>query len=217
MRLAEAGENKVERTTLVIDDAVLPGPSVDRLARRAILVRERPAAVMEPESLARVMVTSVSRHLDDATDQTAGRPDTSVADLDCLVLKRRNLGFVFLDQIGGLSVVIEPAFLISADPDADQVARDVMLLRKAVQRLAGNELLRDLAFELNAVSAVLCHGLSLCENPASLVSPLNPTRPPSGAHSISASKIDPLGSSFLLCFWRFLLSWSLGLFLCSMA
>jgi hypothetical protein len=46
---------------------------------------------------------------------------------------------------------------------------DVVTLCKAVQRLAGNELLRDLAFEIDAVTAVLCHGLSLFENPASLV------------------------------------------------
>lgn len=44
-----------------------------------------------------------------------------------------------------------------------------MTLCKAVQGLAGDELLRDLAFEIDAVTAVLCHGLSLFENPASLV------------------------------------------------
>jgi hypothetical protein len=42
--------------------------------------------VMDPENLAPVMMASGSRHLDDATDQTAGRADSSVADLDRLVL-----------------------------------------------------------------------------------------------------------------------------------
>jgi hypothetical protein len=30
-------------------------------------------------------------------------------------------GFVFLDQVGGSSIVVEGAFLVFADPDTDQV------------------------------------------------------------------------------------------------
>src|SRR5579864_1768980 len=86
VRLAQAREDEVERTAFVIDDAVTPAPGVDSLGRMADLIRERSAAVMDPETLARVMVASGGRHLDDATDQTAGRADASVADLDRLVL-----------------------------------------------------------------------------------------------------------------------------------
>lgn len=38
--------------------------------------------------------------------------------------------------------------LMFADPDADQIARDIVMLREDVQRFAGDELLRDPALNL---------------------------------------------------------------------
>ena len=57
-----------------------------------------------------------------------------------------------------MGVVIERAGLQLADPDADQVARQVMPLGERMKRLTGDELLRDLTFELDTVRAVTCLG-----------------------------------------------------------
>jgi hypothetical protein len=48
-------------------------------------------------------------------------------------------GLVFLQEIGGLGIVIQPAFLIFAYPDPNQIARQIVPFRQAVQRLAGDE------------------------------------------------------------------------------
>jgi hypothetical protein len=44
-------------------------------------------------------------------------------------LECSDLGFILLQQVGGLHVVIERPGLILADPDADQLTRDVVSLR----------------------------------------------------------------------------------------
>src|SRR3546814_13858414 len=66
---------------------------------------------------------------------------------------------VVLDHVGRRRVLVERAGLVLLDPDADQVARDVVTLRQTVQRLAGENLLRDLPLELDAMGTVSCHGL----------------------------------------------------------
>jgi hypothetical protein len=43
-------------------------------------------------------------------------------------------------------------------PDADQLTRDIMPLGKRVQALPGNELLRDLPLERDAVGTLPGHG-----------------------------------------------------------
>ena len=69
------------------------------------------------------------------------------------------------------------------DPDADQIAAEVMPLRQAMQGLASEELLADLALERDAVGSMLsCHGPS-SENPAPRSIPQLPTCPAPGAHS----------------------------------
>jgi hypothetical protein len=44
------------------------------------------------------------------------------------------------------------------NPDANQLTRDIMPLGKRIQALPGNELLRDLPLELNAVGTLSGHG-----------------------------------------------------------
>ena len=56
--------------------------------------------------------------------------------------------------------LVEGAGLVLGDPDADQVARDLVALGEPVQGLAGEILLRHLALELDWIAAVLAHGLS---------------------------------------------------------
>ena len=74
-------------------------------------------------------------------------------------LQRHNLGFVFLEEIGCLGVFVQGTGFIPLNPDADQLTRDIMPLRKRLQALAGNKLLRDLPLELDAVGALLSgHG-----------------------------------------------------------
>jgi hypothetical protein len=72
--------------------------------------------------------------------------------------QRRNLGFVFLQEIGSLGVFVQGARFILLNPDADQLMRDIMPLGKRVQALPGNELLRDLPLERDAVGALSGHG-----------------------------------------------------------
>ena len=50
------------------------------------------------------------------------------------------------------------AGFILLNPDANQLTRDIMPLGKRVQALPGNELLRDLPLELNAVGTLSGHG-----------------------------------------------------------
>jgi hypothetical protein len=47
---------------------------------------------------------------------------------------------------------------ILLSPDSNQLTRDIMPLGKRVQALPGNELLRDLPLELNAVGTLSGHG-----------------------------------------------------------
>jgi hypothetical protein len=69
-----------------------------------------------------------------------------------------DLGFVFLEEIGSLGVFVQGARFILLNPDADQLTRDIMPLGKRVQALPGNELLRDLPLELDAVGMLSGHG-----------------------------------------------------------
>jgi hypothetical protein len=73
-------------------------------------------------------------------------------------LQRRNLGFVFLQEIGSLGVFVQGTGFIPLNPDADQLTRDIMPLGKRVQALAGEKLLRDLSLELDAVGTLSGHG-----------------------------------------------------------
>ena len=50
--------------------------------------------------------------------------------------ERGDPGLVLLDQVGGVSIVVKAACFVFVDPDADQVARDAVTLRKAVQRMS---------------------------------------------------------------------------------
>jgi hypothetical protein len=71
----------------------------------------------------------------------------------------RNLGFVFLQEIGSLGVFVQGTGFIPLNPDADQLTRDIMPLGKRVQALAGNKFLRDLPLERDAVGTLLSgHG-----------------------------------------------------------
>lgn len=73
-------------------------------------------------------------------------------------LKRGDPRRVLLDQVGRPRVLVERACLVLADPDPDQVARNVVALREPRQRLARQEFLSDLTLELDAVRSVLHHG-----------------------------------------------------------
>ena len=57
-----------------------------------------------------------------------------------------------------LGVFVQGARFILLNPDANQLTRDITPLGKRVQALPGNELLRDLPLELNAVGTLWGHG-----------------------------------------------------------
>src|SRR5271155_2257281 len=83
------------------------------------------------------------------------------------------------------------AGLVLLNPDPNQVSADVVALGEPVKGLAGQKLLSDLALKLDAVRAVLGHGLPSFESPArrsilsrQLVRPKGPT--PSGGHFFHA-------------------------------
>jgi hypothetical protein len=58
---------------------------------------------------------------------------------------------VFLEQVGCLHIVVQSTRFELADPDTDQLARDVVPLGQRVQRLAPDELLSNLPFERGTV------------------------------------------------------------------
>ena len=64
-----------------------------------------------------------------------------------------------LDRVGGGCIVVERASLVFLHPDAQEVARGVMALGQAEQRLARRVLLYDLALECDAVGTMSVHGL----------------------------------------------------------
>ncbi len=80
--------------------------------------------------------------------------------------ERRDSGLVLLEQIGGGCVLVKVAGFVLLNPDADQVSADVVAFGEPMKGLAGKKLLSDLALELNAVRALLGHGLPSFESPA---------------------------------------------------
>jgi hypothetical protein len=80
-----------------------------------------------------------------------------------------------LKQIGGCRIFLELASFVLLNPDPDQVSVSVIALGEPVKRLAGQELLSDLALELDAVGAVLGHGLPFFRKPGPTVNSLSPS------------------------------------------
>jgi hypothetical protein len=75
-------------------------------------------------------------------------------------------------------IPVEDASLVSLDPQADQIARDVVALRQPMERLARETLLSHPALELDAVRTMPGHGLPSFESPAwSSNLRLRPVRP----------------------------------------
>ena len=73
---------------------------------------------------------------------------------------------VLLKKVGRSGVFVEGAGLVPFDPDADQVARDIMALFQTVKRLASQIFLRDLTLKFDAVGSTLGDELSSFESPA---------------------------------------------------
>ena len=48
------------------------------------------------------------------------------------------MSLILLEQIGGLDVLVEGARVILLNPDADQIAANIVALREPVERLARN-------------------------------------------------------------------------------
>src|SRR5215204_4082563 len=67
------------------------------------------------------------------------------------------------EQGRGFDVRIELAALELGDPDADQVAREVVLARQPVEGRASGVLLHDLLLEREAVDAMTCHEPYSCK------------------------------------------------------
>ncbi len=63
------------------------------------------------------------------------------AKMTTALLGRCDQGFILLEKIGGLCVLIEAAGLVLLNPDPDQVPADVVSFGEPVKRLAGQELL----------------------------------------------------------------------------
>ena len=106
------------------------------------------------------------RDIEDAFRDESGRlllSRTAVSEIGERLLagqafEGRDPGLVFLDRVSRLGVLVEGAGLVLVHPDPDQGAREVVAARQAMERLAGEILLNDLALEGDTVGAVLCHG-----------------------------------------------------------
>src|SRR5512132_3194329 len=104
-------------------------------------------------------------------------------------LQGSDLCLIFLQQVGSSRILVEGAGLVLRDPDADQIARDVVALGETMERLTGDELLRHLPLEPDAVTPVLGHRPSSSEGPAYRVNSPPSICPDQGAHSIAQSII----------------------------
>ena len=75
--------------------------------------------------------------------------------------ERRDLCLVVLKQISCLGIIVERSSFKLPHPESDQVARDVVSAGESMKRLACQEVLDDLPFELDAVGAIVGHGFHL--------------------------------------------------------
>ena len=74
--------------------------------------------------------------------------------------QRRDLRFVLQQKVRGLELVIEGAGFVLRHPDPDEIARHIVAAGQPMKGFAAEELLHDLALELNAVAAVSGHRFS---------------------------------------------------------
>jgi hypothetical protein len=97
------------------------GPGVRRAADYRSIPLERGATLPDPRSRRALR----SRCQAPITGHGGSRgPFRNSSSRACLPTNRSRAairGFVFLDQVGGSSIVVEGAFLVFADPDTDQV------------------------------------------------------------------------------------------------
>ena len=92
-----------------------------------------------------------------------------------------------LEQIGSGHVFVKGAGFVFLNPDPDQIAADVVALGERMQGLAGQEFLSDLVLELDAMRAVLGHGLPSFQSPVRWSILVSPTVLPQGPTPIAAS------------------------------
>lgn len=74
-------------------------------------------------------------------------------------------GATAIDRLARQRRFVEIAGLVFLNPGTDQVSADVVALRQPMKRLPSQKFLRDLALKLNAMCAVLGHGLPSSESP----------------------------------------------------
>ena len=84
--LAQSGQEKPERTPIVIDDVVSPGPRIDEFLRVANAGSERAGAAIDPKALARMVLARSSGDLDQPADQSSRRRGPTIANPETLVL-----------------------------------------------------------------------------------------------------------------------------------
>ncbi|WP_428489837.1 hypothetical protein [Rhodopila sp.] len=73
-------------------------------------------------------------------------------------LGRRDLGFVFLEQVSRLHILTQRPNLELANPDPDQLPENVVALGQCVQGFTGDELLGNLTLECDAMGTMLGDG-----------------------------------------------------------
>src|SRR6516162_769821 len=91
-----------------------------------------------------------------------------------------------------MGIALELPGLQLSYPDADQIARQVVLFRQSMQGLAGQIRLRHLALELDAVGTMLRHGFHPPKARSTWSIP-----PGRSVHSQGRTPISPLGGSKL--------------------
>ena len=96
-----------------------------------------------------------------------------------------------MDRAGRLGVLVEGAGLVLVDPDPDQGAGELVAARQAVKRLTSQILLNNLALEVDAVGAVLCHRRRSFECPTPPVKSFQAACPTPGAHSSAGTFLRP--------------------------
>jgi hypothetical protein len=82
-------------------------------------------------------------------------------------------------EVDSLRIVVKCTFLVLLNPNAYKVSGYVVTFCQTMQRFSGEEFLRHPTFELDAMTAVLCHGSSF-RKPGRPVNSSSPSVRPRG-------------------------------------
>src|SRR5258707_14560085 len=96
-----------------------------------------------------------------------------------------------MQEVSSLGIRVQAAGFILLNPNADQLAREIVPLGEPIKGLPSNVLLHHLPFKLDAVRRCCLAMAFIFRKPRTPVKSLTSTCPAPGAHSTRRSPFDP--------------------------